>query len=70
MSRPPEKPPESAPSWIELESVRKLDEAEQITTLSRETLKRRYPQWVVKLSARREGMQLKHILAIASGEPP
>jgi hypothetical protein len=55
-------------SWIELESVRMLDEAEQITTLSRDTIKRRYPQYVVKLSPRREGMKLKHILEIAGGE--
>jgi hypothetical protein len=70
VSRPIEKSSAPVPSWIELESVRMLDEAEQITTLSRETLKRRYPHLVVKLSPRREGMKLKHILAIAGGEPP
>lgn len=55
------------PSWLELESVRDLTEIEKITSLSRETIQRRYPQLVVKLSPRRRGMKLKHALAITSG---
>jgi hypothetical protein len=56
------------PTWLELESVRPLHpDIEQITNLSADTLKRRHPQFVVKLSARRVGMKLKHALAIASG---
>jgi hypothetical protein len=55
------------PTWLELESVKLLREAEQITTLSRDTLVRRYPEWIVDLSPRRRGMKLKHILQIAAG---
>jgi hypothetical protein len=61
---------DAAPSWLELESVKPLDTAEEVTSLSRETIKRRYPQYVVKLSPRRAGMKLKHILEIARGGHP
>lgn len=61
------KPPKP-PTWIELESVKLMAEVETITTLSRETVKRRYGKYVVKLSARREGMKLRHALAITRGE--
>lgn len=56
------------PTWLELESVKPLVEAEKITDLSRDTIKREYPKYVVKLSSRREGMKLRHILAITTGE--
>jgi hypothetical protein len=42
--------------------------AEEVTGLSRETLKRRYPHLIVDLSARREGMSLGNALAIAAGK--
>jgi hypothetical protein len=42
--------------------------AEQITGLSRETLKRRFPQLIRQISDRRCGMQLADALAIAAGE--
>ena len=42
--------------------------AEDVTGLSRDTLKRRYGHYVRDLSARREGMQLGDALAIAAGE--
>jgi hypothetical protein len=42
--------------------------AEKITNLSAETIKRRYPQYVRRLSARREGIKLRDALAIAEGE--
>jgi hypothetical protein len=61
------KPPKP-PTWIELESVKVMGEVETITTLSRETIKRRYGRYVVRLSARREGMKLRHALAITRGE--
>lgn len=41
---------------------------EEITGLSRDTLKRRCPHLIVDLSARREGMSLGNALAIAAGE--
>ena len=56
------------PTWLELESVKSLTEANKITNLSRDTLKRRYKKYIVKLSSRREGMKLKHILQITAGE--
>ena len=55
------------PSWIELESVKKMSVVEEITSLSGDNLRRNYPEYVVKLSPRRDGMQLKHALAIANG---
>ena len=40
---------------------------ESLTSLSPDTIKRRYPEYVVKLSPRREGMKTKHALAISNG---
>jgi hypothetical protein len=57
-----------APTWLELESVRPLrPDVEAITNLPPDTIKRRYPNLVVQLSARRVGMKLKNALAIAAG---
>jgi hypothetical protein len=70
------------PSWIQLESVIPLEKrkrrssrkddgkpsAEEITSLSRETIKRRYPDRIKKLSEHREGMKLRDALAIAEGQ--
>ena len=58
---------ERPPSWLELESVKQMSVAEKITSLSADTIRRPYPHYVVKLSDRRGGIQLKHILAIARG---
>jgi DNA-binding Lrp family transcriptional regulator len=55
-------------SELDLESTRPMTEASQRTGLSAETLRRRYRKYVRQLSQRRQGMQLKHILAIARGE--
>ena len=57
------------PTWLELERVLPLTEAERLTGLSTDTLKRRYPELVVQLSPRRVGMKLKNALAITSGKP-
>jgi hypothetical protein len=56
------------PTWIELESVRPLSEVRARTSLSEDTLKREYPDYVVQLSPRRLGMKLRHVLAITRGE--
>jgi hypothetical protein len=61
---------ERPPSWIELESVQKMPVVEKITSLSSDTIRRKYGDYVVKLSARRDGMKLKHALAIANGTAP
>jgi hypothetical protein len=55
------------PPWLDMESVQKLSVVEKITSLSPESLRRVYPSLIVKLSERRDGMKLKHALAIASG---
>jgi hypothetical protein len=57
-----------APSFLELESVQRMPVASRITSLSADTLKRRYPELIVHLSDRRVGMKLKHALAIAAGD--
>jgi hypothetical protein len=56
------------PTWLELESVLPMPKAESVTSLSEDTLERRYPHLIVKLSPRRKGMKLKHALAIANGD--
>jgi hypothetical protein len=58
---------ETPPSWLELESVKKMPVAVEITSLSADSIRRTYPEYVVKLSKRRDGLKLKHILAIANG---
>ena len=55
------------PSWLELEAVQPLTESSKITNLSPDSLKRHYPDYVVRLSDRRRGMKLKHALDIAAG---
>jgi hypothetical protein len=56
------------PTWLELESIRLLrPDVEEITSLPPDTIMRRYPHLVVKLSARRVGMKLRNALAIANG---
>ena len=56
------------PTWLERESVRPMSEIEKITSLGRDTIKRRYPDRVVQLSDKRQGMKLKHALAITEGK--
>jgi hypothetical protein len=58
---------ERPPSWIELESVKRMPVVEEITSLSADNLRRTYPEFIIKLSPRRDGMKLKHALAIANG---
>jgi hypothetical protein len=55
------------PSWLELESVRPLSEAEAITSLDRDTLLSTYRHLCVRVSPRRWGMKLRNCLAIADG---
>jgi hypothetical protein len=44
------------------------ENAEDCTSLSAETIKREFPEYVVKLSKRREGIKIKHVLKIAEGQ--
>jgi len=61
------------PGWLDLESILPLEtttgkrDTRQITGLSADTLKRRYPKFVMKLSPGRYGMKLRHALQIADG---
>ena len=55
------------PTWLQLESVVDFDQAEAITNLSRETIRRWFPHLVIRLSPRRCGLKLRDALAIASG---
>ena len=47
---------------------RDVPSAEEITSLSEDTLKRRYPHLIRNLSERRKGMQLGDALTIANGK--
>jgi hypothetical protein len=59
------------PSWLELESVIPLEaepgviSVETVTSLSADTQRREYPDLIIQLSPRRQGMKLKHALQIA-----
>jgi hypothetical protein len=61
------------PIWLELESALPLvaepgvTSAETITSLSADTLRRAYSDLIIQLSPRRQGMRLKHCLAIVAG---
>jgi hypothetical protein len=56
------------PTWLEMESVLPLSpDVEAVTSLSRDAIKRNYGRYVVQLSPKREGMKLKHALAITNG---
>ena len=43
---------------------------ETVTTLSAETQRREYPEFIIQLSPRRQGMKLKHALQIAGVAAP
>jgi len=49
----------------ELERVAPLWEASRRLSLSADTIKRQYPDWIVWLSPGRRGMKVKHIHAIS-----
>jgi hypothetical protein len=49
---------------LRLEQVVGLHEAAQLTSLSIDTLKRRYPDFIIRLSPRRLGIKLRDVLAI------
>jgi hypothetical protein len=64
------------PDWLDLESIIPLvsgkggRDAEQVTGLSADSIKRHYPQFVKQLSKRRRGIKLRHALQIADeGQP-
>jgi hypothetical protein len=52
---------------MEMRRVLPLEQATEITNLSRDTLKRNFPDKIIRLSPRRLGMRLSDALAI--GKP-
>jgi len=58
---------EESPTWLELQRTIRLTEASHLTSLSVDTIRRRYRRFIVPLSDRRDGMKLKDALAIADG---
>ena len=56
------------PNWLAMESILPIEDVTKITSLSRDTISRRYPHLVKKLSPRRKGMRLSDALAIARGD--
>jgi hypothetical protein len=59
-----------AASWLELERICEMPEVVRVTSLSNDTVKRRYRHYLVNLSQRRIGMKLRHVLAITTGTLP
>jgi hypothetical protein len=60
----------SAAFDVELERIVDMREAERLSTLSEDTLKRRFPDKIIRLSKRRLGMRVRHALMLAErGEP-
>jgi hypothetical protein len=56
--------PRGPPSWIELERIVTLQEAARMKSLSIDSVRRHYAKWIVKLSPRRRGIKLRHVLGI------
>jgi hypothetical protein len=53
---------------LQLEKVLAMHQAAEVTGLSTDTLERRYPHLIVRLSPRRKGIPVKHVLAITRGQ--
>ena len=59
------------PSWLELESVLPLEagpgvtSVETVTSLSADTQRRVYSEFIIQLAPHRQGMKLKYALRIA-----
>jgi hypothetical protein len=52
---------------FDLDRMLSLDEAAAFLRLSRDTLRRHYPQFLCRLSPRRVGMRLRNALLIGGG---
>jgi hypothetical protein len=64
----PLREPKSRKKKQEREAERERRSAEEITGLSEDTLKRRYPDRIKQLSTRRCGMKLRDAIAISNGQ--
>lgn len=56
--------PLTGPTWIELERIAPIAEAERLSGLSAATLCRLFPNKIVRLSPRRIGMRVKDALML------
>lgn len=54
----------SEPTYFDLQRVLTLDEAARLTSLHRDSIRKRYPQFVIRLSPHRLGIKVKHVLEI------
>jgi hypothetical protein len=52
---------------MELNEILKLEEASRVSSLSTDTLVRKYKHWIIKISERRCGMRRGHALMAAAG---
>jgi hypothetical protein len=59
---------QAEPTWLELERIIPLPEAEIVTSLGADTLRRAYPHLIVRLSPRRVGMKMRDALSITRGQ--
>jgi hypothetical protein len=51
-------------SALELERIAGMPEASRLSNLSEDSLRRHYPDMVINLSPRRQGMRVKHALML------
>ena len=59
-----DKYPVGSPEWVYLNGVGDLQESSELSGLSVDTLKRRYPNLILNLSLRRRGMKRHVALSI------
>jgi hypothetical protein len=59
---------ETKKKWFVIGSCAQAPSAEEVTGLSEDTLKRRFPHLIRQLSDRRRGMQLGDAITIANGK--
>ena len=63
----PNSPNRSGLTEMELSRILRMPAIEELTSLSHDTIQRRFPQYIVKLSPRRKGMRLRDVLKITDG---
>ena len=58
------------PVELELERIVTLQEAAEISGLSRDAWQDNYPELIIRLSPRRLGIRLKHVLSVGKPANP
>ena len=59
-------PEATSPAWAERRRIVTLKEAVRLSSLSEDTIRRRHPNKIIKLSPRRCGMRLEDVLALTN----